>query len=69
METYGVGDGCPPGEYVVLVTWPATLPGAEGGEEAETVDRLAGRYAVREASPLKAKVQAKATSLGRYDLK
>lgn len=69
VETFEQADGCPAGDYTVLVTWPATLPGGEHDEEAETVDRLRGRYATRESSPLKAKVEAKPTELGRYELK
>jgi hypothetical protein len=69
VETYRVRDGCPAGDYVVLVTWPATLPGEANSEEAETVDRLEGRYAARESSTLKAKVESKPTDLGRYELK
>ena len=69
VETFEPSDGCPAGDYTVLVTWPATLPGAEHSEEAETVDRLQGRYANHESSPLKAKVEGKPTELGRYDLK
>ena len=69
VETYEPGDGCPAGDYTVLVTWPATLPGAENSEEAETVDRLRGRYASADLSTLKAKVETRSTQLGRYELK
>ena len=69
VETYEPGDGCPAGEYAVLVTWPVTVPGAENSEEAETVDRLRGRFATAETSTLKAKVETRPTQLGRYELK
>lgn len=70
VSTYAAADGCPAGEYVVLVTWPAAslTTEEEGEEEVETVDRLGGRYATREASPLKATVEVRPTTLPRYDL-
>ena len=68
VETYVAGDGCPAGDYTVLVTWPESTAGEEPPEESETVDRLRGRFATRESSPLKAKVEKNATNLGRYEL-
>jgi hypothetical protein len=69
VETFGAEDGCPEGDYTVLVIWPAASSDTESGGDAETVDRLGGRYSTRETSPLKAKVEAKPTDLGRYQLK
>ncbi len=67
VETLAPEDGCPPGEYTLLVTWPAAPDGSEHGD-SETIDRLGGRYAIRESSTLKAKVEARPTELGRYDI-
>jgi hypothetical protein len=73
VSTYRAADGCPAGEYVVLVTWPAAAQGTgeerEEEEDAETVDRLDGRYATRESSPLTATVEPRPTRLPRFDLK
>jgi hypothetical protein len=69
VGTYGDADGCPAGEYIVLVTWPTVEAGTQGVEEAETVDRLQWRYASRETSQLSVTVDAKPTQLRRIDLK
>jgi hypothetical protein len=61
LETYGEKDGAPAGNYVVLVTWPASSE--PGNDEAPTVDRLAGRYAEPSASQFKAKVDAAPTTI------
>jgi hypothetical protein len=66
LSTYGQGDGCPAGEYIVVVNWPQA--GSGDDEEAETLDRLGGRYAARETSPLAATVETKPTQLKRFDL-
>lgn len=69
VGTYGERDGCPAGSYVVVVTWPPeSTPGAGSDEEAETPDRLQGRYATLESSPLTATVEAKPNQLKRFDL-
>ena len=69
VGTYGDSDGCPAGEYNVLVMWPAVESGTQGVEETESVDRLQGRYASRETSQLVVTVEAKPTELRRIDLK
>lgn len=69
VGTYGDTDGCPAGEYFVLVTWPTVEAGTSGTEEAETVDRLQWRYASLETSQLLVTVEAKPTVLRRIDLK
>lgn len=70
VSTYGDKDGCPAGTYRVVVTWPQPLPeGEDADEEAETVDRLGGRYASPESSPAEVTVNAEPTTLSRIDLK
>ncbi|HZL91175.1 MAG TPA: hypothetical protein VFB96_22600 [Pirellulaceae bacterium] len=69
VGTYGDADGCPAGEYIILITWPTVEAGTQGVEEAETVDRLQWRYASRETSQLSVTVDAKPTQLRRIDLK
>ncbi len=61
LETYGEKDGAPAGNYVVLVTWPASSE--PGNDEAPTVDRLAGRYAEPSTSQFKATVDAAPTTI------
>jgi hypothetical protein len=61
LETYEEKDGAPAGDYVVLVTWPASSE--PGNDEAPTVDKLAGRYAEPTTSQIKAKVEAGPTTL------
>jgi hypothetical protein len=70
VSTYGSGDGCPEGEYVVTVTWPAATE-VDEEEEApeESADRLGGRYADPATSQLRAKVEGKPTQLQRFELK
>lgn len=69
VGTYGTADGCPEGEYAVLITWPAaSVPEEDGEVDDETLDRLAGRYATRESSPLTATVEARPTTLPRFEL-
>jgi hypothetical protein len=60
LSTYGVNDGAPAGDYVVIVTWPV-------GDNDE--DRLRGRYVDRTKSTLKATVQEGNNELTAYNLK
>lgn len=70
MSTYGDKDGCPPGTYRVVVFWKQSPPeGEDVDEEAETVDRLGGRYASAESSQAEVTVNAEPTTLSRIDLK
>jgi hypothetical protein len=69
VGTFGDSDGCPAGEYIVLVTWPAVEAGTPGAEEGETVDRLRERYNIRDTSQLAVTVEARPTELRRIDLK
>lgn len=69
VSTYGDKDGCPTGTYKVVVNWPQAPPmGAEVDEEAETGDRLGGRYALPERSQIEVTVEAKPTTLKRIEL-
>jgi len=62
VETYGVKDGAPAGDYVVLVRWPAKGKDPDA-EEGESVDRLGGRYFDPARSTIQVKVEEKATDL------
>ena len=68
VGTYDDHDGCPSGNYIIEVTWPAAAAEAGQDEEAETIDRLQGRYATKDNSPLKATVDGKPTELPRFNL-
>ena len=68
VGTYGDADGCPPGDYIVLVTWPTVEAGTQGVAEAESVDRLGWRYANPETSQIVVTVEPKPTELKRIDL-
>lgn len=67
VSTYGNKDGCPPGKYTLVVTWPQP-PGPDDDEEADPVDRLQGRYASPDTSQLRVSVEARPTQLERIDL-
>jgi hypothetical protein len=58
LSTYPHGDGAPPGEYVVLVTWYP--PDSRGLDNPK--NKLPAKYALAE-SPLRATVQAGPTEL------
>jgi len=67
--TFSATDGAPDGEYILTVTWMQPAPGANAEDpEAETFDRLGGRYFDPRKSKLKATVSAPATDLGRFEL-
>ena len=59
LSTHPHGEGAPPGEYVVLVTW---YP-ADAREQENPRNKLPERYADPSASPLKAAVQNGPTEL------
>ena len=65
IETYGNKDGAPAGDYTVLVTWTG---GDSESEEAQSADKLRGRYSDPERSKLKAKVEAGGTKLPKIEL-
>lgn len=54
--SYKPNDGAPAGEYSVTVTWFDPPPAGVNPESYSPVDKLAGRYATPEISPLKVNV-------------
>lgn len=56
LATYSAADGAPAGEYIVTVLWQ-DAPSGPGGD-AETPDKLGGKYASPKTSSLRAKVAA-----------
>ncbi len=74
--------GAPPGQYEVTIVWPeerksktaGKLPEGYIGEmgrsdEGPAADRLQGRYADRQKSPLRATVEPRETKLPPFELK
>jgi serine/threonine-protein phosphatase CPPED1 len=55
LSTYTANDGAPVGEYVVTVTWPEPAFDAQGRPGP---NRLPGRYAGTETSPLRVQVRS-----------
>lgn len=49
IGTFAAGDGAPVGEYIVTITWNQTKTDANG--DAQTTDRLGGRFADPAKSP------------------
>ncbi|MBU6308328.1 MAG: hypothetical protein KJS77_01125 [Planctomycetes bacterium] len=78
IGTYEMADGAPVGEYVVTAEWfaggpeKATStsddPEAAAAANATEVDRLGGRFANPETSPLKASVGRMSSSIAPFDL-
>ena len=74
LGTYGVGDGIPPGEYVVTIIWGGPKekrsapnpndPDDDGGEG----DFFRGRYANPRTSTIKVKVEAGTTEIPPFQL-
>lgn len=65
-----IGEGAPAGDYKVLLTWTAPVPGSDPSDsEPETFDKLGGRWATPEKSTLSATVQPPSTEIPRFDLK
>jgi hypothetical protein len=67
LTTFKSGDGCPKGDYTVLVIWDKT----EIVEREEVVlepDKLGYRYANAGVSPLKATVKKGKNQIERFDL-
>jgi len=56
LSTYNSGDGAPPGDYVATVLWPEIFKD-KFGDPMEGKDRLGGRYATPQRSPLKVTVE------------
>ncbi|MBM4091139.1 MAG: hypothetical protein FJ276_17210 [Planctomycetes bacterium] len=65
------GEGVPLGKYVVTITWPDRVPGADAEEDGdpEAVDRLEGRWADPAQSRLTAVVEGPETSLPQIQLR
>ncbi len=55
LSTIRPNDGAPAGAYKVVVIWPGNSEG--GGGEREGPDRLEGRYATPQTTPLAAEVK------------
>lgn len=56
LTTYHTGDGAPPGEYIVTVEWRPIVENASDDDKPGP-DRLKGRFADPETSPLRAVVR------------
>lgn len=63
------GDGAPPGEYVVTVTWPDRYATNPGGQEYPVGDRLGGAYSRKDGTPLKVTIREGENRLDPFDLK
>ena len=63
LETYGVKDGAPAGDYQVTAEWPAYRRGKEWGP-----DKLGGKYAKPETSGLTAHVDKGTNKLEPFAL-
>jgi len=78
VGTYAMADGAPAGDYVITAEWfaggpetstPATDdPEAVAAGNAIEVDRLGGRFANPETSPLKASIGRLSSSIPPLDL-
>jgi hypothetical protein len=64
LRTHPHGEGAPPGEYVVLVTWYP--PGSRQQENPK--NKLPARYANPEQTPFRATVKDGATELGPFKI-
>ena len=67
MGTYETGDGAPAGEYLVTITWPEPVKGAQDPDLAP--DRLHGRYANPGTSKLRAKVGQEKNVLQAFEIR
>jgi len=72
--TTGAKVGAAPGKYVVTVVWPdpskkPTEQQAMMGLAPDAPDLLAGRYAARQKSPLRAEIKPGQNTLDTFDLK
>ena len=65
LQTYAPGDGAPPGQYIVLVTWNK---GGGDGERATGTDRLNGKYNNRNSPVLKAEVKPQSQNQFDFEL-
>jgi len=64
------GDGVPPGQYKVLIQWPAIVNGQVGdGGQGLGNDRLQGRYWNLEKTTLTAEVKPGKNELPPFEIK
>jgi hypothetical protein len=72
LTTFVQEDGAPPGEYKVLVQWPAANPQSDeeraGRRGALGPDRLRGKYFNLEKTTLTAKIEEQANELPPFEL-
>jgi len=72
LTTYVKGDGAPPGNYNLIVTWPEPprpRPEGGGGRTSRGKDRLKGKYGSPDKSGLVATVEQGATTVPPIELK
>lgn len=73
LTTFIAKDGAPPGDYKVLVRWPAPKKAPAPNEDPDRIsggfDRLKGRYLNPDQSGLTAKVADAPTEVPAFDLK
>jgi hypothetical protein len=69
LTTYGETDGCPSGEYKVLLQWPSSSGDPREGARSLGPDRFQGRFMDLETTQLTATVENRATDLPPFDLK
>ena len=56
LSTYSAGDGAPPGDYLVSVSWLGPLDGVSEDEEDKLKERLPRKYNFAETSGIKVTV-------------
>ena len=66
LRTFAPADGAPQGDYVVTASW---WTHSDGGDDAQPIDRLRGRYSNLAQSQLKAHVAAGPNELSPFALK
>jgi hypothetical protein len=69
LTSYQPGDGAPPGNYHVTVTWPAPIPPGAHPEAYSPSDRLQGKYSNPETSGLTATVTEDENVVAAFYLK
>ncbi|MFO0790243.1 MAG: hypothetical protein U0805_12390 [Pirellulales bacterium] len=70
VNTTGGGDGAPPGQYKVLLSWAAPARGpARDGAPTPGGDRLQGRYNNPETTPFNVEIKSGSNDLPPFELK